>query len=542
MSATQPAEMIASTPPKKKFRRQNGFQQPLHYFQVATWALYPLILVAFYAFLAPLLLTLFNLDSNNLTGLFIALVVVFSLAGVVAAVAVYITCTIDPADDSVCDPNGVSSGCVSSIFTVRDVYKEGEERPTIYCYLCESSVHDSSKHCRYCDKCVTRFDHHCKWLNTCVGCKNYRYFLWIVAATTVMTTECLAICVALIVALYLDPSRAQDRLREGNDIWSISLSYESAQALVIVIAIIFLPLVAMLYQLGGFHCMLLWKQLTTYEFIVGEQKRLREKEAAARLKKQERRLETQRSSQAIRAAAVQGNHLHGPAFYTALSAHSHQLSQSLTTHSLTSSHSHSHTHSLIHSLTLTFLHFKGTRAAFCPLTSTLTITHYSLTHIFTFSFTHSHLHILIHSLTHAFAHSLTYSHLHILTHSLTHSFIHLLSHSYTLKGPGRLSAHSHQLSQSLTTHSLTHSHLHILIHSLTHAFTHSFIHLLSHSYTLKGPGRLSTHSHQLSQSLTTHSLTHSHTHSLTHSLTHSHLHILTHSLIHSLTYSHILTL
>ena len=118
--------------------------------------LYPLILAAFYAFLAPLVLTLYNLDSNNLTGIFVVLVVVFSIAGIVAAVAVYITCTINPADDSVVDPNGVSSGCVSTMFTVRSGDKEGEDRPTIYCYLCESSVHDSSKHCRYCDKCVTR--------------------------------------------------------------------------------------------------------------------------------------------------------------------------------------------------------------------------------------------------------------------------------------------------------------------------------------------------------------------------------------------------
>ena len=360
MSSTKPVEIVAEVAPspKKKFIRQNGFQQPFHYLQIATWALYPLILVAFYAFLAPLLLTLFNLDSNNLKGLFVALVVVFSLSGVVAAVAVYITCTIDAADDSVCkknNANSVSSGCVSSIFTVRDVYKEGEERPTIYCYLCESSVHDSSKHCRYCDKCVTRFDHHCKWLNTCVGCKNYRYFLCIVAATTVMTSECLAICVALIVALYLDPGRARDRLEEGNDIWSISLSYESAQALVIVIAIIFLPLVAMLYQLGGFHCMLLWKQLTTYEFIVGEQKRLREKEAAARLKKQERRLEMQRSTQAIRASAAQGYNVHGGVAFHIIS-HNHCIT---ITASLAHPLTHSFTLIFISSLTLKFLLLKG---------------------------------------------------------------------------------------------------------------------------------------------------------------------------------------
>jgi hypothetical protein len=92
-----------------------------------------------------------------------------------------------------------------------------------------------------------------------------------------MTTECLAICFALIAALYLDPSKAQSRLKEGNDVWSISLSYESAQAMVIVVGVVFLPLVAMLFQLGGFHCMLMCKRLTTYEFIVGEQKRLRER-------------------------------------------------------------------------------------------------------------------------------------------------------------------------------------------------------------------------------------------------------------------------
>jgi hypothetical protein len=284
----------------KKPRRHNGFQYPWHYFQIMTWALYPIILVQFYAFLMPLLLTVYNMD-ENLYGLFVFLVLVFSIFGFLAALAVYLTCTIDPADVAITnsEEDAVSHGACYDT-TMRwlamvdpNMHKGGNPSennhngPSIYCYTCQCSVHTSSKHCRYCDKCVTRFDHHCKWLNTCVGSRNYKYFLLIVLAVTMMTSESLAISISLLVTITMDRETLRDQTSLGVTVGR-DIGYPAALGGLIVCIVLLLPLVVMLFQLGGFHIMLLVKDMTTYDFIISEQTRLRAKDAAARLERQQK--------------------------------------------------------------------------------------------------------------------------------------------------------------------------------------------------------------------------------------------------------------
>lgn len=298
------AKADSGTVPAKKIikpRRRNGFEYPLHYFQIMTWALYPIILVQFYAFLMPLVLTVYNMD-DELYGLFIFLVLCFSVSSVIAAVAVYLTCSIDPADVAIMnkepqDANNHGScheaimNCLSYIDPNMkkggDPNVDSHNGPSIYCYTCQVSVHTSAKHCRYCVKCVTRFDHHCKWLNTCVGSRNYRYFLFIVFSVTMMTSESLAISISLLVSIVLDDDSLRNPTSIGVTVGR-EINYSAALGGLIVSVVLLLPLVAMLYQLGGFHIMLLVKNLTTYDFIISEQNRIRAKEAAARLDKQQK--------------------------------------------------------------------------------------------------------------------------------------------------------------------------------------------------------------------------------------------------------------
>jgi hypothetical protein len=48
------------------------------------------------------------------------------------------------------------------------------------------------------------------------------------------------------------------------------------KAIILVSVIIYLPLVGLVYQLAGFHVMLMIRGITTYEFIVFIQKKQRE--------------------------------------------------------------------------------------------------------------------------------------------------------------------------------------------------------------------------------------------------------------------------
>lgn len=154
-------------------RRVNGLERPFHSLQVVTWAIFPLLLLHFYSFLAPILWP----DT------YIILHIIFSLLAALAAVSAYVTCAIDPVDNAVCSrPRDVSNNetnpatkskflfgdCIPCIKNSTDLTPHVITE-SIYCHLCETRVHTSAKHCTHCRKCVNRFDHHCKWLNTCIG-------------------------------------------------------------------------------------------------------------------------------------------------------------------------------------------------------------------------------------------------------------------------------------------------------------------------------------------------------------------------------------
>lgn len=121
--------------------RISGFSWPLHPFQIATWLLYCFMELQFYSFLYPLM-------TNNLYPFLVVkliILIIFALLSLCALVSVFLACFIDPADPAI-------------VCSVAPAYSN-----SIYCYICEKSVHETAKHCRYCNKCVIKFDHHCKW-------------------------------------------------------------------------------------------------------------------------------------------------------------------------------------------------------------------------------------------------------------------------------------------------------------------------------------------------------------------------------------------
>lgn len=195
------------------------------------------------------------------------LTVMFCFFTLCASIAVYLVCSTDPADNAlISDPSK------------RSPVQQSDQ--TLYCYNCEVQVHNSSKHCRYCDKCVERFDHHCKWLNTCIGRKNYKYFLAIIVSVGFMLTEVLAIAIAVMVESFAYPDMFRHRLNHSEYNYNVHISTKACGGILLGVIVVLLALLAMVLQLAGFHAVLLYKGITTYEFIVQEQKRQRELEAA----------------------------------------------------------------------------------------------------------------------------------------------------------------------------------------------------------------------------------------------------------------------
>ena len=257
---------ICAKPPEEGWRRTNGLQLPLHKFQILTWILFPIVLAHFYGFLRPLIWFPESLG--------VALVVTFTLSSFSALVFGYWTCSINPVDDN-----------------LLSVSVPGNEIPhleTVFCYICEANVDKSSKHCRYCGKCITRFDHHCKWLNTCVGAKNYTFFLVAVFSIGLLTSISLGLSIAFLIESFAFEHQILCRLSDSDS--ASVLNGSSLKGISVVSVVILLPLVGLVYQLLGFHCMLLWNGITTYEFIIFEQKRQREKLQAETVQRMNRQV------------------------------------------------------------------------------------------------------------------------------------------------------------------------------------------------------------------------------------------------------------
>ncbi|CAD7935464.1 unnamed protein product [Amoebophrya sp. A120] len=212
---------------------------------------------------------------------------------------------------------------------------DDQDLDLLYCTICRSKVHNSSKHCTECNKCVLHFDHHCVWLNTCIGKRNYKFFAVAICAVAVVCTM-VNLIVFILLHLYLnmeiDEDQHRSRENENNSnlvllesptvselLWSKCGPEQSDDrhvayfcsalhpTLYAVLLVINLPFWFLNNQLCLLHLYLWWNGLTTYEYIMIKL----ERELQAERRKAERQLEQSRErtyekSSAKNTAAAEG--------------------------------------------------------------------------------------------------------------------------------------------------------------------------------------------------------------------------------------------
>jgi palmitoyltransferase len=131
-------------------------------------------------------------------------------------------------------------------------------------------VHRHSKHCRECNKCIDGFDHHCKWVNNCIGSHNYRPFISLLTSMCGILSLQLGVGLYLFTRCFIDPAAAQLALASYPTYVDLK-GYAAAVALYLVLVL------AALYPLGELwllHMVLLWKGMTTYDYIMANRHRV----------------------------------------------------------------------------------------------------------------------------------------------------------------------------------------------------------------------------------------------------------------------------
>uniref|UniRef100_A0A7S0ZBH6 Palmitoyltransferase n=1 Tax=Timspurckia oligopyrenoides TaxID=708627 RepID=A0A7S0ZBH6_9RHOD len=135
-----------------------------------------------------------------------------------------------------------------------------------YCETCKHWRPLRCVHCFKCNNCVERFDHHCPWLGNCVGRRNYRAFFFFVSVTSILLIFVIATC---ILQLSLNTKRFLDLNQEmisTAEAFSEALAFWGSGVLIAVIVYAFLAF-GFTAGLTGFHLFLMWKNLSTNEFI-----------------------------------------------------------------------------------------------------------------------------------------------------------------------------------------------------------------------------------------------------------------------------------
>jgi len=137
-----------------------------------------------------------------------------------------------------------------------------------YCYICQTEVSSRSKHCSSCNKCVADFDHHCKWLNNCVGGRNYKLFLGCCFSAILTALAMFIIDLYLVIVYYT--GRNNVLYLSAMTTWElfVPVCKEAYIIFVIVNGLLLLISILLIGHLLLFHCYLICKQMTTYDYII----------------------------------------------------------------------------------------------------------------------------------------------------------------------------------------------------------------------------------------------------------------------------------
>ncbi|CAK7345996.1 unnamed protein product [Dovyalis caffra] len=296
--------------------RRNGWQLPVHTFQIVAITVFLLLSVAFYAFFAPFL----GKDIYE----YVAIGVYSVLA--LSVFILYVRCTaIDPADPGILveadetaghksenktdlpgnsaeEPskirlkNGGKSNKYGSSWCSRlrgffccflvkqdcrkdeDILQQESGEEALFCTLCNAEVRKFSKHCRSCDKCVDGFDHHCRWLNNCVGRKNYITFVSLMATSLVWLMVEFGVGVAVLIRCFVNRKGVDHQIVEklGNgfsrppllQLCKYMYDSEFLRGQTALCTFVSLLATVPLGELFFFHVILIRKGITTYEYVV----------------------------------------------------------------------------------------------------------------------------------------------------------------------------------------------------------------------------------------------------------------------------------
>ncbi|KAB5557796.1 hypothetical protein DKX38_008705 [Salix brachista] len=243
--------------------RRNGWQLPVHTFQIVAVTVFFLLSVAFYSFFAPFL----GKDIYE----YVAIGVYSVLA--LSVFILYARCTaIDPADPGILLEADETAGHKSENNTDlpdcrkdEDILPQESGEEALFCTLCNAEVRKFSKHCRSCDKCVDGFDHHCRWLNNCVGKKNYITFVSLMATSLVWLIVEFGVGVVVLVRCFVDRKGMDHQIME-----KLGIGFSRPPFTTVVALCTFVSLLATvpLGELFFFHLILIRKGITTYEYVV----------------------------------------------------------------------------------------------------------------------------------------------------------------------------------------------------------------------------------------------------------------------------------
>ena len=126
-----------------------------------------------------------------------------------------------------------------------------QSKSNFYCYVCEASVIEFSKHCAECNRCCGDFDHHCRWVANCVGRFNYVPFMRMLMFVVFTLAVQIALCVVVLVE---DEQHFDSSVMEPRELVILNA---------VTLGLSTLSFIFILY-LFSFHAWLIQKNLSTF--------------------------------------------------------------------------------------------------------------------------------------------------------------------------------------------------------------------------------------------------------------------------------------